>query len=95
MPVNFRSKLHLALLNYYFSNPSAEYYVRQLSRTLSFDATYLSRELNLLTDAGLFIYLRRGNEKYFRLNQSHPLYGEFHKITKHLVAKKATTRGKK
>jgi hypothetical protein len=92
MPINFRSKLHQALLDYYFSNPEAEYYVRELSKILSFDATYLSRELNLLTSFGIFTSFKRGHEKYFRLNQNHQLYNEFRKITKYLVAKKATNR---
>jgi predicted transcriptional regulator with HTH domain len=91
MPVNFRSKLHQELLKYYFSNPGTEHYVRELSRVLSFDATYISRELGLLTGAGLFISLKRGHEKYFRLNPRHPLYDEFRKITKYIVAKKATS----
>jgi len=94
MSVNFRSKLHQALLNYYFSNPGAEHYIRELSRILSFDATYLSRELNLLTSFGLFASFKRGHEKYFRLNRNHPLCNEFRNITKYVVAKKATTRRK-
>ena len=92
MAVNFRSKLHQDLLNYYFSNPGAEHYVRELSRILSFDATHLSRELGLLTDAGLFISFKRGHEKYFRLNRNHSLYNEFRNITKYVVAKKATSK---
>jgi len=92
MVVNFRSKLHQDLLDYYFSNPGAEHYVRELSRILSFDATHLSRELGLLTDAGLFISFKRGREKYFRLNRNYPLYNEFQRITKYIVAKKATIK---
>lgn len=92
MSVNFRSKLHQELLNYYFSNPNAEHYVRELSRILSFDATHLSRELGLLTGAGLFVSFKRGHEKYFRLNPNHLLYDEFRRITKYVVAKKATNR---
>lgn len=91
MPVNFRSKLHQALLHYYFSNPGAEHYLRELSRILSFDATHLSRELNLLTRFGLFVSFTRGHEKYFRLNRRYPLYNELRTITKHIVAKKTTT----
>lgn len=91
MSVNFRSKLHRDLLGYCFSNPNAEYYVRELSRILSFDATYISRELGLLANAGLFISIKRGHEKYFHLNQSHPLYNELRSITRYVVAKKATS----
>ena len=90
MPINFRSKLHKALLQYYSSDPRAEHYVRELSRLLSFDATYLSRELKKLARAGVFVSFNRAHEKYYRLNTSHPLYNEFQKIVRHIVAKKAT-----
>ena len=92
VPVNFRSKFHQALLAHYFSNPGAEYYLRELSRILSFNAAYISRELNSLTLSGIFLASVRGREKYFRLNREHPLYNEFRKITKYIVAKKATIK---
>ena len=93
MPVNFRSKLHQALLGYYFSNPEAEHYVRELARILSFNVAHLSRELNLLARSGMFVSFMRGREKYFRLNKNYPLYKEFHKITGYIVAKKETNKG--
>lgn len=95
MSVNFRSKLHLALLSYYFAHPHAKHYVRDLSRILSFNATFLSRELNTLTRSGIFLTSTRGREKYFRLNQKYPLSKELEKITAHFVAKKATNRNKR
>ena len=92
MSINFRSTLHQALLGYYFTNPDAEHYVRDLSRLLSFDATSLSRELASLTRAGIFLSSHRGREKYFRINRAHPLYNQLREITMHIVAKKATNR---
>lgn len=93
MPINFRSKLHQALLEHYFLNPRAEYYVRDLSRILSFDVAFLSRELATLTRAGIFVSFIRNRQKYFRLNHGYPLYNEIKNITMHVVAKKATKRG--
>ena len=90
--INFRSKLHVALLGHYFEHPNAEHYVRELSRTLSFGAAFLSRELATLTNAGIFISSRRGNHKYFRLNKKYPLYNELRSITAYLVSKKDTKR---
>lgn len=92
MPINFRSKLHRALFAHYFSNPRTEYYVRDLSRMLSFDVAILSRELNTLARSGVFLSSLRGREKYFRLNQAHPLYHELRKITEYFVDKKSTNR---
>ncbi len=93
MPINFRSKLHQALLGHYFSHPNAEHYVRDLSRLLSFNATALSRELRILTRSGIFLTSTRDRYKYFRLNPRHPLYKEIRNITMYVVAKKATGRG--
>lgn len=82
MPINFRSKIDQKLLGYYFANPRAEHYSRELSRILSFNAASLSRELKSLTHYGIFISFKHGREKYFRLNQKHPLYNEIKAITK-------------
>ncbi|OGY99738.1 MAG: hypothetical protein A2945_01945 [Candidatus Liptonbacteria bacterium RIFCSPLOWO2_01_FULL_52_25] len=90
--VNFRSKLHVALFKYYFEYPDAECYVRELSRTLSFGAAFLSRELATLTNVGIFISSTRGNHKYFRLNKKHPLHNELRAMTIYLVSKKDTKR---
>jgi len=88
MPINFRSKLHKALLNYYFSNPEDGHYIRELSRNLSFSVSLLSRELNKFTRLGIFVSSKRGKEKHFFLNKHHPLYNEFRKITKYIARKK-------
>lgn len=92
MPINFRSKLHQALLAHYSLNPNSEYYVRDLSRILSFDVAFLSRELATLTRAGIFVSFTRNRQKYFRLNHVHPIYNEIKNIAMYLVAKKATKR---
>ncbi|MDP3948860.1 MAG: helix-turn-helix domain-containing protein [bacterium] len=82
MPINFRSKIDQKLLGYYFANPGAEHYLRELSRIISFNVSFLSRELKILTKNGIFISTKRGREKYFRLNQKHPLYNEIRAIIK-------------
>ena len=82
--INFRSKLHRALFGYYFKNPKAEHYLRELSRLLSFNAAYLSRELNGLVKEGLFIARRAGKEKFFRINRRHRLFNELRKIIENL-----------
>ena len=74
--INLRSKLHLALFGYYLKNPEAEHYLRELSRLLSFNAAYLSRELNKFVRQGLFLSRRDGKEKYFRINRKHRLFNE-------------------
>lgn len=84
MPVNFRSKLHIALLKYYFENPGAEHYLRELSRILSFNSSYLSREMRKFVRGGLFFARSGGKEKYFRINKKYKFYHELRKIVEEL-----------
>lgn len=78
--INLRSNLRRELLRYYFTNPKAEHYVRELARLLAVDPANLSRELAKLTRQRIFLSHARGRQKYFRVNRDHPLYDEFRGI---------------
>src|SRR5579864_7600990 len=78
--LDFRSKLRRDLLGYYFTNPHASHYVRELARHLDTDATNLSRELATLEKQGLFQSETRGNQKFYKLNRRYPLYDELRRI---------------
>jgi predicted nucleotidyltransferase len=78
--LNLRSKLRQNLLAYYFLNPAADHYLRELASLLKVDPTNLSRELGRLEQEGLFISRRRGNQKYFILNRGYPLFNEVRRI---------------
>lgn len=75
-----RSKLRKELLRLYFTNPEQQYYLRELERILGSYAGTIRRELLKLENTGLFTTRRQGNLLYYRLNQNHPLYGEFKSI---------------
>jgi len=83
--INLRSKLRRKLLGYYFTNPTAFHYVRELAKILEVDPTNLSRELARLANEGLFVFQLRGGQKYFRLNQQYPLYSEVRSIVRKTV----------
>ena len=74
--LNLSSKLRRDLLGYYFTNPSASHYLRELAGILDADPANLSRELRRLEHEGLFKSDRKGNQKHFRLNKHYPLYNE-------------------
>jgi predicted nucleotidyltransferase len=78
--INLRSQLRQRLLGYYFTNPAAEHYLRELAAILQEDPANLSRELAGLSRQGLFMWRTSGRQKYFRLNRSYPLYEEFKRI---------------
>lgn len=91
--INLRSKLRQQLLAYYFLNPAAEHYVRELAGVLKVDPTNLSRELSRLEQEGLFTSRLRGNQKYFRLDRSCPLFNEFRSIVLKTAGVVPTLRG--
>jgi len=88
--LNLSSRLRRDLLGYYFTNPSASHYLRELAGILNADPANLSRELRRLEHEGLFTSDRRGNQKHFRLNRHYPLYDEIRGI----VAKTIGATGK-
>jgi len=71
-----RSPLRKRLLAYFFSNPEACLYLREIAVKLGVDAANLSRELSRLVKEGVFVSEKRGLQKYFRLNQDYALYRE-------------------
>ena len=68
------------LLSYFFANPHATQYVRELARALDVDPTNLSRELADLEQQGLFQSEIRGRQRHYRLNRRYPLYEEIRRI---------------
>jgi len=80
-----RSKLRRDLLVYYFTNPAASHYLRELARILNADPANLSRELASLEDQGVFLSQTRGRQKYFQLNRSYPLFAEYRRILQKTV----------
>jgi predicted nucleotidyltransferase len=82
--VNFpqltKSRLRQKLLGYFFTNPQANLYVREVSSILKEDAGNISKELSNLGKDGIFISSIRGNQKYFSLNKRYPLYKELKSV---------------
>jgi len=78
--LHLRSELRRRLLAFYFTNPNASLYLRELAQRLEVDPANLSRELAGLCRQGLFVSETRGKQKYFRLNRDFPLYGECRRI---------------
>lgn len=71
-----KSPLRKKLLSYFFTNPQARLYLRDIAAKLNVDPANLSRELSRLVSDGVFIFQKQGNLKYFSLNSRYPLYRE-------------------
>lgn len=82
--VNFltltKSRLRQDILSYFFTNPAAHLYLREIASILQVDPGNLSKEFSRLEKEGIFISERRGNQKYFYLNKNYPLYQELESI---------------
>ncbi|OGG87605.1 hypothetical protein A3B87_00615 [Candidatus Kuenenbacteria bacterium RIFCSPHIGHO2_02_FULL_39_13] len=75
-----KSKTTRKLLAFYFTNPQAKKYVRQLARVLGLDAGNLSKELKKFETQGLFLSTRNGDQKIFYLNKNYHLFEEYKNI---------------
>lgn len=80
MMLNLRSKITQAVLGYFMLHEGAEFYVHEMARRLSLDQKNLDRKLKELEKEGIFKSERRGKERYYSLNPSFPLFGEYKKI---------------
>ena len=85
-----KSRIRRDLLALFFSNPTKEYYLRELSRLLHCSAGSLRRELLKFEQDGLFETRKAGNLLYYSLNRRHPLFKEI----KSIVAKTAGVEGR-
>lgn len=90
--IDLRSQLRRRLLGYYFTNPKANHYLRELAQMLGVDPANLSRELARLESQGLFQSERRGKERFYRLNPRYPLYEEVKRIVAKTVGVVPTLR---
>lgn len=91
--IDLGSKLRRDLLAYYFTNPHAAPYLRQLARLLDADPANLARELARLEEAGLFDSEQRGRQKHYRLNRRYPLFEEVRGIVLKTLGVTSRVRG--
>lgn len=75
-----KSRLRKKIFSYFFTNPSANLYLREISAVLAEDPGNLSKELKRLEREGIFTSIIRGKQKYFSLNAKHPLYKEIKSV---------------
>lgn len=64
----------------FFINGTNESYLRSLEQEFGESTNAIRLELNRLSKAGMLTSTTRGNKKYFKANQDHPLYDDIHSI---------------
>ena len=75
-----KSKSRRKILQYFFTNPDQELYLREIARKFKEDPSNLSKEMNRLEKENIFISSFMGKQKYYKLNKSHPLFDELKSI---------------
>lgn len=77
---NLKSQIAQKVLNYYFLNPEAKIFIRELSRVLKVDAANLQKKLRELEKEGILVGETDGNQKYYSLNEDYSLLEEVKKM---------------
>ena len=88
-----RSPLKKKLLVYFLSQPEASLYLREIALLLNVDPANLSRELKKLEQEGIFRSKKKGNQKYFSLSRSYPLYEEMRSMVVKILSLKEVQAG--
>lgn len=63
-------------MSYLFEHIEEGFYIRELSRIIRKDASGVKRELDNLEKMGLLTGEKKGNQRYFTVNRTSPLYPE-------------------
>jgi predicted nucleotidyltransferase len=74
------SKTRVNLLTLFLTNPSNQYYPRQLESLLKITYTGIRRELQNLEKTGLLNIETEANRKYYSVNKNFPLFSELKSI---------------
>lgn len=72
----FGSRTRVKLLRIFLTNPSTNYYVRELTRKIKERINSVRRELDNLEKIELITHHEDGQKKYYRVNTSFILYAE-------------------
>ena len=78
--ISLRSKVAIKLLDYYFLDPDARYYINELARILDLDPKNTETKLKEFEKEGLFKSEFRGRERYFFLAKDNPILEHYRQI---------------
>ena len=78
--ISLRSKVAIKLLDYYFLNPDAQYYINELARILELDPKNTETKLKEFEKEGLFKSEFRGKQRYFFLAKDNPVLKHYRQI---------------
>lgn len=74
------SKTRISLLTLFLLNPGKTYFVREISRIIDVDVAPLRKELANLEEIGLLKSNLVGNQKHYRVDETHFLYHDLQNL---------------
>lgn len=78
--LSFKSSVIQKVLTYFFVNSEAKHYINELARILELDPKNLYRKLKEMEEEGLLLSEILGKQKYYFLNNSFLLLGQYKAI---------------
>ena len=78
--LSLRAKNTQKILSYFFLHEGNELYVNEMCRRFGLDRGNLVRKLKELAEEGILRSEWKGNQRYYSLNPSFPLFKEYKKI---------------
>lgn len=78
--LNFLKKGEGEIIKLFLKTPEKEYYFREIAKKLNKEPSHYQKYLDNLVEDKILLDERRGNMRFFRLNQKHPLYEEIKSI---------------
>jgi len=70
------------VLALFFGLPDKSFYLNEVVRFADMGRGAISRELNKLTEAGLLVVNKRGNQNHYQANQASPIFDDLVSIVK-------------
>lgn len=72
------TKTQQQVLGLLYANPNKAFYSNEIVRLAGMGRGTVRRELERLTDAGLLVVSRAGNQLHYQVNQNSPVYAELY-----------------
>ncbi len=76
LEILFGSKARAKLLEWLFSHPDEQFYIRQLESLLGLDSAHIGKELNKLQKLGIVSLKEFGNQKHYSVNEESSVYSD-------------------
>jgi len=91
MPLKF-TKNQTLILEVFFNHPEKSYYLHELGRMINKKPGVFQKDINKLVENDILQSEYQANNRFFKLNKSHPLYSEFKSIFFKTVGIEGTLR---